>query len=233
MFLIAYFIFTMKKILDRTFSIKQTQANFSKFVWLYDYWGKLTEKKSIKEALIVSRLKNNIKVLDVGVGTGQLFREVIKINGDGFNIGLDLSKKMISKAKSNLRSNFNNFSLNIGNAFQLPYKTESFDFLFSSYLLDLLPEDEFIKVLKEFKRVMKPEAEGIIITMSIGTKWYNKIWYLLSKYFPSLLTNCRPVELYDYIISAGLLIERRKNTSQNTFASEIIKFRNRSSLDAG
>lgn len=79
-------------------------------------------------------------------------------------------------------------------------------------------------MLKEFKRVMKPVSEGIIITMSFGDKWYNELWYFLSKYFPSLLTNCCPVSLSNYIKDAGFKIEKIKAISQNTFASEIIKF---------
>ena len=216
----------MVKILDRTFSIKQTQSNFSKFVGIYDFWGKLTESKAIEKAVSIFDSSNDIKVLDVGVGTGQLFERVIKINKNGINVGLDLSLEMISKAESKLKPSFNNFSLTIGNAFHLPYKAQSFNFLFSSYVFDLLPENQFGKVIDEFKRVLKPASGGIIITMSMGTKWYNRFWYLLAKYFPKLLTNCRPVDLSDHLAAAGFIIEERKQISQNTFASEIIKFRN-------
>jgi ubiquinone/menaquinone biosynthesis C-methylase UbiE len=216
----------MVKILDRTFSIKQTQSNFSKFVGIYDFWGKLTESKAIEKAVSIFDSSNDMKVLDVGVGTGQLFERVIKINKNGINVGLDLSLEMISKAESKLKPSFNNFSLTIGNAFHLPYKAQSFNFLFSSYVFDLLPENQFGKVIDEFKRVLKPASGGIMITMSRGTKWYNKFWYLLAKYFPKLLTNCRPVDLSDHLAAAGFVIEERKQISQNTFASEIIKFKN-------
>ena len=215
----------MEKILDRTFSIKQTQSNFSRFVGIYDFWGKLTERKAIEEAVSFFDSKNNIKVLDVGVGTGQLFGRIIKINKDGFNIGLDLSTDMIRRAESKLKPSFNNFSLTIGNAFHLPYKAQSFNFLFSSYVFDLLPENRFELMIDEFKRVLKPASGGIIITMSTGTKWYNRFWYLLAKYYPKLLTNCRPVDLSDHLAAAGLEIEDRKEISQNTFSSEIIRFK--------
>jgi ubiquinone/menaquinone biosynthesis C-methylase UbiE len=132
---------------------------------------------------------------------------------------------MISKAAGKLNSSFDNFSLVVGNAFHLPYKRESFDYLFSSYVFDLLPEDRFELMIDEFKRVLKPDSGGIIITMSTGTMWYNKLWYLLATYFPALLTNCRPVDLSDHLAAAGLVVEERKQISQNTFASEIIKFK--------
>lgn len=223
-FLIVYLIIYMTKLLSRTFSVKQTRDNFSRFAGIYNFWGMLTESKAIEEAISIFGSGNNIKVLDIGVGTGQLFERVVKVNKDGINIGLDLSAEMILKTESSLKPRYNNFSLTIGNAFHLPYLNESFDFLFSSYVLDLLPENRFERVINEFKRVLKPSSAGIIITMTTGTKWYNEFWYLIAKYFPKLLTNCRPVDISSYLTAAGLVIDERKEISQNTFASEIIKF---------
>ncbi len=215
----------MKQTLKRSFTIKQTQKNFSKFVWIYDFWGRLTEKKAIQEALLISQLNENMNILDIGVGTGQLFEKLLTINKYGFNSGLDLSRKMISKAKEKLQNKYKNYSLVVGNIYNLPYMNGTFNFVISSYVLDLLPEEDFKNILTEFVRVMKDKGEGVIITMSMGKKWYNNFWYLLSKYFPSLLTNCRPIALADYLISAGLKVTRKEMISQNTFASEIIKFK--------
>jgi len=211
--------------LDRTFSVKQTQKNFSKVAWIYDFWGKLTERKAITEAISMSGISDNQTILDVGVGTGQLFARILKLNRNGFNFAIDLSPKMIAKTKEKLNPIQGKHLLAIGNAFHLPYKNQSFDFVFSSYVLDLLPENSFEKILSEFKRVLKKKGIGIVITMSMGKKWYNKIWFLAAKYFPSLLTNCRPVKLSKYIIAVGFRILKQEMISQSTFPSEIIKFR--------
>lgn len=211
-------------MLKRDFEIKQTQKDFSKVAWFYDYWGKITETKAITQAISISGINDNITVLDVGVGTGQLFERIINKNKNGLNFGVDLSPDMISKARNKLKTAPEKFLLSLGNAFNLPYKNESFDFLFSSYVLDLLPEDRYNILLTEFKRVLKTNCNGVVITMSMGSKWYNKFWYLLSIYFPSLLTNCRPVSLKHYIESCGFKIIDSRTISQNTFPSEIIKF---------
>ncbi len=160
----------------------------------------------------------------MGVGTGQLFEKIINKNKTGLNFGVDLSPDMISRAKNKLKTAPEKYLLSLGNVFILPYKNESFDFIFSSYVLDLLPEDSFNTVLKEFYRVLKPNSTGVLITMSMGSKWYNKPWYLLSKYFPSLLTNCRPVNLKRYLEAGSFKIIDNSIISQNTFPSEIIKF---------
>ncbi len=212
-------------MLTRNFSIKKTQNDFSKVVPFYDFWGKLTEQKAIDEAINISGIPNNSKVLDIGVGTGQLFEKVLNLNTQGFNTGIDLSPAMLAKAKDRLSSASNNYALNAGNAYRLPFKDESFDYVLSSYVLDLLPEKDFDIILAEFRRVMKKGADGLVLTMSMGSRWYNKIWFLLAEYFPSLLTNCRPVDLSHYIESSGFKIIERRFVSQNTFPSDIIKFK--------
>ena len=212
-------------MLDRTFSTEQIQKNFSKVAWFYDHWGKLTERKAITEAISISGISDDQTVIDIGVGTGQIFERILKVNRNGFNFAIDLSPKMIAKAKEKLNPIPGMHLLAIGNAFHLPYKNQSFDFVFSSYVLDLLPENSFEKILSEFKRVLKKKGIGIVITMSMGKKWYNKIWFLAAKYFPSLLTNCRPVKLSKYIIAVGFRILKQEMISQSTFPSEIIKFR--------
>ena len=212
-------------MLKRDFEIKRTQKNFSKVAWFYDLWGKLTEIKAINKAVSISGMGDNIKVLDVGVGTGQLFKRILSENKHGLSFGVDLSSGMLAKAKNKFRSLKVNYLLSFGNAFELPYKSESFDYLFSSYVLDLLPEENFNKILNEFYRVLKTNGTGIVITMAMGNYWYNKLWYLAAKYFPSLLTNCRPIELSAYLASTGFNIIEKANISQNSFPSEIIKFK--------
>ena len=212
-------------MLNRTFSTQQTQKSFSKVAWFYDYWGKLTESKAITKAISMSGISDNNKILDVGVGTGQLLERIIKENSNGFNFGIDVSPTMIANAKKKFNSLQVKHLLSIGDAFNLPYKNQIFDFIFSSYVMDLLPEQKFKKVLGEFKRVLRKNGTGVLITMSMGKKWYNKIWYLSAKYFPSLLTNCRPVNLSGYLVSSGFNVVRREVISQNTFPSEIILFR--------
>jgi ubiquinone/menaquinone biosynthesis C-methylase UbiE len=211
-------------MLKRDFEIKRTRKNFSNVAWFYDFWGKITESKAINEAVSISDMGDNIVVLDVGVGTGQLFRRILSENNHGLNFGVDLSAGMLAKAKTKFKSSKANYLLSFGNAFELPYKSESIDYLFSSYVLDLLPEENFNTILNEFSRLLKTHGKGIVITMAMGKYWYNRLWYLAAKYFPALLTNCRPIEISDYLISAGFNIVEKVNISQNTFPSEIIKF---------
>ena len=210
------------QILPRKFSIEKTQKNFSAVSKYYDFWAQVTETKAIETALDNIEPVVNGRILDIGVGTGEMFYKIISLNKDGYNIGLDISPSMLIKAKEKLigkRYSKNDFIL--GNAFLLPFKDNSFDYIFSSYVFDLLPENEFNSVIQGLFRVLKSNGKVVIITMSFGNRWFNKLWFLLAKYFPGLLTNCRPVDLEPYFnrIFKNISVI---NISQNTFPSEIL-----------
>jgi ubiquinone/menaquinone biosynthesis C-methylase UbiE len=210
------------QVLERKFSKEKTQKNFSAVAKFYDFWAKVTETKAIKMALDNLEPAVNGRILDIGVGTGEMFYKIISLNKGGHNIGLDISPGMLLKAKEKLTGNRNSGTAFIlGDAFYLPFKNESFDYIFSSYVFDLFPENEFDNVIQGLFRMLKSNGKVVIITMSFGNRWYNKFWYLLAKYFPGLLTNCRPVDLESYFnrIFKNVNVV---NISQNTFPSEIL-----------
>jgi len=212
----------MLQILKRKFSIDKTQKNFSAVTSFYDFWANFTESKAMDSVL--SKIKGDINgyVLDIGVGTGDMFYRIVPLNKEGYNVGLDISTQMLFKAKKKLNGKIKSKTILIlGNVFNLPFEDNSFDYIFSSYVFDLLPEEEFENVTKEVNRVLKKNGKVVIITMSFGYKWYNKFWFLIAKYFPDLLTNCRPVNLKPYLFDTFKDVEVI-NISQNTFPSEII-----------
>lgn len=212
----------MQHILEREFSKEKTQKSFAVVTEFYDFWAKITESRAIDSALNKIKPSINGNILDIGVGTGDMFYKIIPLNKDGFNIGIDISPQMILKAKGKMKINTNSkISFVEGNAFYLPCRDSIFDFVFSSYVFDLFPENEFNNVIKEIYRVLKTNGKAIIITMSFGNRWYNKFWFLLAKYFPGILTNCRPVDLKPYFYNTFKDV-KAVNITQNTFPSEIL-----------
>ena len=89
-------------------------------------------------------------------------------------------------------------------------------------MFDLLPENDFIIVLREFLRVLKTNGRVTISTMTYGRKWYNQIWHILLKINPKILTGCRPISLEDYVKQAGFKNIKKEYLSQMSFPSEII-----------
>jgi ubiquinone/menaquinone biosynthesis C-methylase UbiE len=94
--------------------------------------------------------------------------------------------------------------------------------LLNTYMLDLLPEEDFVTVLAEFRRVMKPGGRVVIATFGFGGRFYHGFWYWLARHFPALLTDCRPVRLPPSLAAAGFKVTQEEQVSQNTFPSTVL-----------
>jgi ubiquinone/menaquinone biosynthesis C-methylase UbiE len=215
-------------ILSRKFSAKEVERSFSEAAWFYDIWARLTESKAEMRALQLADVQDGENALEVAVGTGILFEELVKRNRSGRNEGIDISPSMLSRATKRLaRQNNEHYNLQIGSAYDLPFVANAFDLVINSYMLDLMPEENFGDILGEFYRVLKPSGKIIITSMSYGRKWYNGFWSLVARYFPSLLTNCRPVALRDYLIKVGFEDIAVEDLSQSTFPSQVLRAKKR------
>lgn len=216
----------MKKeriVLPRNFSEENVKDSYSKIAWFYNFWSRLTESKAAKRVIELAQIRDGEQILEVAVGTGLVFAEIVKRNKNGRNEGIDISPSMLSRAERHLKYDKDSFHLQIGNAYQLPFEANTFDLIINNFMLDLLPEEDFVTILSEFNRVLKPSGRVVISTMAFGRRWYNKIWQWIAKHFPSLLTGCRPVSMYDYLVKAGFCNIEVEYLSQNTLPSEVIR----------
>jgi len=54
-------------------------------------------------------------------------------------------------------------------------------------MFDLIPEKDFVVVLSEFRRVLRPGGRLVLVNMTKGAGWFNTFWEWLYKTSPSLL----------------------------------------------
>lgn len=144
-------------MLDKQTKIVQKKYNrFSKF---YDKLHNGMEKKKVSKWR--EKLLGNIKgkILEVGVGTG---KNLPYYNKDAKVIGIDLSPKMLEKAKIKLNELDNrNITLVEMDAQKLKFKDNSFDYIVCTFVLCSVPDP--IKVLKEMKRVCKKNGKILML----------------------------------------------------------------------
>jgi ubiquinone/menaquinone biosynthesis C-methylase UbiE len=209
--------------LTRGFSREEVQKEFSRVASFYDLWAGLTESKAVMRALELADIRDGERVLEVAVGTGIDFREIVERNKHGTNEGVDISPDMLSSAIERMKDyDPSCFHLQEGSAYSLPFNDNKFDLVVNNYMLDLLPESDFVNILREFFRVLRPNGRLVTVTMASGEKWYNQIWPWLARHFPSLLTNCRPVSIETHVMAAGFENVEAECQSQNTFPSRIV-----------
>jgi len=95
---------------------------------------------------------NRAEILDVGAGTGFLS---LLLARKGHSItALDLTREMLDRAREKAAALNLNLNFVIGDAENLPFETESFDFVVSRWLLWTLPHPD--RAVLEWKRVLKP-----------------------------------------------------------------------------
>ncbi len=123
---------------------------YRKIASIYDAWSNLAESEARRRCLEFARIKNGDSVLEVAVGTGVLFQEILKANPSGGNEGIDLTVEMLVRSKERAeRSGVSSYRLQVGDAYNLEYPNEDFDVVLNNYMFDLIPEKDFFNSMFE------------------------------------------------------------------------------------
>lgn len=211
------------KVLEARYTHDEIVRKYNWIAPIYDLFGFLMESKARQKALEMANIKNGEKILEVAFGTGLNFVEILKRNPAGWVNGIDISQKMVEKAKRRIaKTGQKNYTLHICDCRNLPFEDETFDIVFSQYLLDILPVGDFIPILLEFRRVLKNGGRIVMVNMTKGEKWSNKIYEEIYKLKPPLLAGCRGVFAQPYLEKIGLEKFQREFVSQFGFPSEIV-----------
>jgi demethylmenaquinone methyltransferase / 2-methoxy-6-polyprenyl-1,4-benzoquinol methylase len=104
--------------------------------------------------------------LDVCCGTGDWSIALAEVTGPkGKVIGLDFSKNMLAVAKEKKEHlHFDQLEFIHGNAMELPFKDNSFDYVTIGFGLRNVPD--YMTVLKEMHRVVKPGGKVVCLETS-------------------------------------------------------------------
>lgn len=151
------------KILKRTLDNSQTKKNYKKAAWFYNAWSKLTESEAADKVIELSDIKSGDHIIEIACGTGLVFKEILRRNPNGQNLGIDLSEVMLSRAKNLLKNeNPEHYKLRQGDVFDLNINNETYDKLVNNFMIDLMPEEKFDEILREFYRILKPNGTAVI-----------------------------------------------------------------------
>jgi ubiquinone/menaquinone biosynthesis C-methylase UbiE len=182
---------------------------YSRIAPLYDLWQ-------------LANIQNGESVLEVAVGTGLAFHEIVQANQNGKNHGIDLTESMLAKARQKISLTNAHYQLEVGDAYNLEFKDAQFDLVVNNYMFDLLTEADFTKVLTQFKRVLKPGGRLVLVNMTRGEHFYQRLYETLYQINPSWMGGCRGVLLSDELQKAGFKNISREMISQLGFPSEVL-----------
>lgn len=132
-------------------------------------------RKDVMKRMKVERGK---KALDVCTGTGDWALALAEAVGDKGNvIGLDFSENMLKVAEEKLaKTSLKNVSFINGDAMDLPFPDNSFDYVTIGFGLRNVPD--YKRVLKEMHRVCKPGGQVVCLETSQPTLiGYRQLYY--------------------------------------------------------
>jgi ubiquinone/menaquinone biosynthesis C-methylase UbiE len=210
------------KMLDARLSQEEVKEVYNGLAWIYDVWGALTEKRARRRGIELAGVKDGESVLDVASGTGLILADIVKINRNGLNAGIDISTGMLQKARSRLKDTSVRVELKQASAFSIPYPDAHFDLLINGYMFDLMPVESMPKILAEFRRVLKPDGRLVLMNMTEGERPGSQLYQWIYQRAPVLMGGCRGVKLASLLTQAGFQIMTREYHQQLFFPSEVI-----------
>jgi ubiquinone/menaquinone biosynthesis C-methylase UbiE len=212
-----------QEILEARYTHEEIVRKYNWIAPIYDLFGILMESKARQRAIDMAAIKNGEKILEVAFGTGLNFVEILKRNPQGWVDGIDVSMKMLERAQKRIsKTGHKNYTLYLGDCRHLPFEDGAFDILMTQYLLDILPVEDFTPILLQFRRVLKDGGRIVLVNMTKGERWLNKIYEEIYKLKPPLLAGCRGVMAQPFLEEIGFKEFQREFVSQLGFPSEVV-----------
>src|SRR5690606_13166917 len=170
---------------------KKVHQVFEKIYANYDHMNSIISfKRHVKWRKDVMSHMNVVegsKALDVCCGTGDWSFSLAEAVGEsGEVIGLDFSQNMLSVAKKrNEEASYKNLSFIHGNAMELPFEDNTFDYVTIGFGLRNVPD--YMQVLREMHRVVKPGGKVVCLETSHPTlPVYKQLYYFYFRYIMPL-----------------------------------------------
>ncbi len=197
----------------------EVTAIYTRWAFAYDAFTWLTERSSLRRALAEARVRDGQAVLEVAVGTGVAFRDLLRANPSGRNAGIDLTAAMLRRARAKADETGVPFELAVADARALPFADASFDRLMNNNMFGLVPERDFAPILGEMRRVLRPGGRLVIVTM---TRPRARLAEWLYELVPIRLGGWRDVDMQPHVLAAGFEVVTRDVVEELGVPSEVL-----------
>jgi demethylmenaquinone methyltransferase/2-methoxy-6-polyprenyl-1,4-benzoquinol methylase len=174
------------------------------FSFLYGRAAAGLEREAVNRGLQRAAVRPGERVLEVAVGTGLAHARLARRLGpSGLLVGVDLASRMLRVTRRQAPG----ARLAQADARRLPFAGGSFDLLWAGYLLDLIPAEEMVPLLEEFRRVLRPAGRLVLVNFSKNggglTRWERAYQMTPTALVPYLFGGCRPVRAEPFVRAAG------------------------------
>ena len=181
---------------------ESNRAFYDRISAAYDLIADSNERAARVRGLEALDLKAGERVLEVGFGTGnEILDAAQKVGEAGQVLGIDISSGMLTVAKQKVEEHgvTARVDLRVGDARALPFPDQFADAVYSSFTLELFPEEDIPLVLEEIRRVLRPGGRVAVVSMAkvkpgehatVSEDLY--VW--MHSHFPHIV-DCRPIDV--------------------------------------
>jgi ubiquinone/menaquinone biosynthesis C-methylase UbiE len=194
----------------------QIAAYFSRLSDTYGdgaYYG--NRRRAVLEA-IAPEFVDAREVLDVGCGNGAYLTKFVAAPGSRRVTGVDLTFEMLLSARNRVGAPCRLIRANVA---QLPFKRQSFDFIFASHVLQFVADVE--DVVTDFVRCLQPGGvliatgqrdDGVrqMLSVIVGEERWREYREVIFRRAARREADARPKDRYqNAFVKAGLRVEER------------------------
>jgi ubiquinone/menaquinone biosynthesis C-methylase UbiE len=175
-------------------------------------------------AMEISGLRDGMKVLEVATGSGEMFRRLVRANGSGSTVGVDLSPNMAARTQRIARRRFPAAKTHCQavDARSMPFRNDSFDAIYCCYLLELLSAEDIVSTLHEFRRVLRPNGKLTLVLIGQNTMVFNAFYKVLGKLAPAFWGRQVERRVPDLIDSMRFEILHDRTVRQGFYPSRVL-----------
>jgi SAM-dependent methyltransferase len=154
-------------------------------------------------------------VVELGCGTGRLAARLLRerLPADATYVGFDISQTMVELARSRVEPWADRAKVQrTAGAPTLPVSDGVCDRFLSTYVLDLLGEEELRGTLSEARRLLAPGGLLCLASLTYGetirSRLVSGVWTAIHSVSPRLVGGCRPLHLEAYTGSDWRILHR-------------------------
>jgi SAM-dependent methyltransferase len=202
---------------------------------VYDRIGALQDRQAFYEDRATSEILRHGRfseaehVFEFGCGTGRLALELLghHLPPRATYRGVDLSPTMVALARPRIAPFSDRAEVRLSEG--APPSDEpaaSCDRWLSTYVLDLLAEDDIAAVLSEAHRMLRPGGLLCLAGLSTGTgpcsRTVSRAWSWVQRLRPALVGGCRPVELRPFLAPSRWRLVHHATPAPFCVPSEVV-----------
>jgi demethylmenaquinone methyltransferase/2-methoxy-6-polyprenyl-1,4-benzoquinol methylase len=187
----------------------------------YDWFSRF-EAHAKTRALELLGMESGDSLLSIGIGTGKDLAVMAYSQGlDGFYVGIDNSERMLQVSRQ-----YNLYNLVLSDALNLPFCSQSFDKIYCSYVLDLLPIEQIPGLMKQIYHLLRSNGKMVFLSLTEGVSPPSRLlvsfWKRAYMMNPKVCGGCLPVNLRSLADQVGLPILHHEIIVQLAVPSEIL-----------